>query len=365
MNSTAALPDFDEMYSAVVERDPAFDGVFFTCVRTTGIFCRPTCHARHPRRENVEFVATTAEALRAGYRPCSLCRPLEPPATHPDWVKTLVAQARAGESRVTDERLHEMGVDPGRARRYFRKHFGVTFQAFQRSVRLGAALKRISNGQNGTHAALDTGYESQSGFRDAFAGQFGLPPGRTKGADCLVAQELQTPLRPMIAVASQRGVCLLEFLDRRALHTELRDLRARFDAPIVEDSNAHVEQLRAELNEYFAGTRRQFDVTLDVAGTPFQRRVWERLRHIPFGRTASYLQIATEVQNPQAVRAVGRANGQNPIVIVVPCHRVVRADGTLCGYGGGLWRKRWLLDHEQRCVQAGLGSAAASDRASV
>ncbi|MGH7605916.1 MAG: bifunctional transcriptional activator/DNA repair enzyme AdaA [Gemmatimonadales bacterium] len=357
MNSTTVLPGFDAMYTAVVERDPAFDGVFFTCVRTTGVFCRPTCHARNPLRENVEFVAKAAEALQAGYRPCSSCRPLDPPATHPDWVRTLIAETRAGQARLTDERLRDLGVGPGRARRYFRKHFGATFQTFQRSMRLGVALRRMSNGQDSLGAGLDSGYESPSGFRDAFRSEFGLSPGRTKGVGCLVAEELRTPLRPMIAVASERGVCLLEFLDRRALHTELRQLRSRFPAPIVHDSNAHLERLRAELTEYFAGARRHFDVPLDAGGTPFQRRVWDRLRRIPFGSTVSYSQIAMEVKRPQAVRAVGRANGQNPIAIVIPCHRVVRADGSLCGYGGGLWRKRWLLDHELRSRLVSDGAA--------
>jgi AraC family transcriptional regulator, regulatory protein of adaptative response / methylated-DNA-[protein]-cysteine methyltransferase len=202
---------------------------------------------------------------------------------------------------------------------------------------------------------MDSGYESSSGFRDASVSQFGLSPGRAKDVGCLAGDELQTPLRPMIAVASERGVCLLEFLDRRALHTELRRLRSRFRVPIAQDSNAHLEQLRGELGEYFAGTRRQFEVPLDAGGTPFQRRVWDRLRHIPFGTTVSYSRIALEVGRAAAVRAVGRANGQNPIAIVIPCHRVVRADGSLCGYGGGLWRKRWLLDHELRSREASGG----------
>jgi AraC family transcriptional regulator of adaptative response/methylated-DNA-[protein]-cysteine methyltransferase len=343
----AALPGFDEMYTALVERDPAFDGVFVACVRTTGVFCRPTCRARAPRRENVEFLGRAEAALDAGYRPCRACRPLEVPATHPAWVRAVIAEARAGDARLTDARLRESGVDPGRARRYFRKHFGATFQAFQRSVRLGAALRRLSGGQDGLDAGLESGYESSSGFRAAFRGQFGLAPGRSRRMGWLVAGELQTPLRPMIAVASERGVVLLEFLDRRGLHTELRRLRSRFAAPVMHDSSPHLERLRTELAEYFAGARRRFDVPLDACGTPFQRGVWDRLRRIPFGRTVSYAHLATAMGNPRAVRAVGRANAQNPIAIVIPCHRVVRADGSLCGYGGGLWRKRWLLEHER------------------
>jgi AraC family transcriptional regulator of adaptative response/methylated-DNA-[protein]-cysteine methyltransferase len=346
-----ALPGFETTYAAVVERDPAFDGVFFTGVRTTGVFCRPTCPARTPRPENAEFFATADEARQAGYRPCCLCRPLAGPVTHPAWVLTLIAEARGAQAHVTDRGLRDIGVDPGRARRYFRKHFGVTFHGFQRSIRLGAALRRMRHGQDTLGAGLDSGYESHSGFHTAFVRQFGISPGRAKTARSLVAEELETPLRPMIAVASERGVCLLEFLDRRALHTELRRLRSRFRVPIVQDSNAHLERLRVELSEYFAGTRRRFEVALDTGGTPFQRRVWDRLRRIPFGRTVSYSRVATAVGNSRAVRAVGRANGQNPIAIVIPCHRVVRADGSPWAYGGGLWRKRWLLDHERRSTR--------------
>jgi AraC family transcriptional regulator of adaptative response/methylated-DNA-[protein]-cysteine methyltransferase len=151
----------------------------------------------------------------------------------------------------------------------------------------------------------------------------------------------------MLAVASERGICLLEFLDRRAIATALRDLRRRFGAPIVPGSSEHVDRLRTELASYFGGSLRRFGVPLDLAGTSFQRRVWSRLLEIPFGDTVSYARVAKEVGRREAVRAVGHANGRNPVAIVVPCHRVVRTDGSLCGYGGGLWRKRWLLQHER------------------
>jgi AraC family transcriptional regulator of adaptative response/methylated-DNA-[protein]-cysteine methyltransferase len=226
----------------------------------------------------------------------------------------------------------------------------VTFQRFQRSLRLSDAFARLKGGQDSLLAGLDTGYESSSGFREAFAQEFGMPPGQAEDVSALQATELETPLRPMIAIASSRGLCLLEFLDRRALFTEMRQLRSRFGVAIVPGTNPHLAQLTTELGEYFAGTRRRFDVALDTKGTPFQQRVWDRLREIPYGATVSYSHIAKGAGNPNAVRAVGRANGQNPIAIVVPCHRVVQADGSLCGYGGGLWRKRWLLEHESRAA---------------
>ncbi len=357
MSSQKALPGFDAMYAAVVERDPAFDGLFFVCVRTTGVFCRPTCRARNPLRENVEFVATPEQAGSAGYRPCLLCRPLDPPESHPSWVRDLLSRAQPDKPRLTDKSLRALGFPPHRVRAYFRRRFGVTFQNYQRSQRMGEALLRIRNGHDSLTAGFESGYESSSGFRDAFAAEFGLPPGRANGLTCLVASEIASPLRPMIAVSSERGICLLEFLDRRSLSAELRALRGRFRVSIVPGSNEHLDRLRKELEEYFRGERRRFEVPLDLGGTPFQRDVWSRLREILFGDTVSYSEVARQVGKPEAIRAVGQANGRNPVAIVVPCHRVVAADGSLWGYGGGLWRKRWLLRHERDVVQSGDGGS--------
>jgi AraC family transcriptional regulator of adaptative response/methylated-DNA-[protein]-cysteine methyltransferase len=347
MSLQPPLPGFDTMYAAILECDPAFDGLFFVCVRTTGVFCRPTCRVRNPRPENVDFVATAEEAQRAGYRPCRMCKPLEPPDVHPDWVRGLLAEVGRSEERLTDRALAARGLHPARVRSYFRRRFGTTFQAFQRSRRMGQALRQLNGGHDGLRAGFDSGYESSSGFRDAFVAEFGLTPGRANGLRCLVAEEMPTPLRPMLAVASSRGICLLEFRDRRAIATELRDLRRRFGIPIVPGSNEHVDRLRTELEAYFAGTLERFAVPLDLGGTAFQQRVWSRLLEIPFGEMASYARIGKDIGRPGAVRAVGQANGKNPVAIVVPCHRVVRADGSLWGYGGGLWRKRWLLAHER------------------
>jgi AraC family transcriptional regulator of adaptative response/methylated-DNA-[protein]-cysteine methyltransferase len=358
MNSQQSLPAFDTMYNAMLARDPAFDGLFFVCVATTGVFCRPTCQARKPLRGNVEFVATAGEAQRAGYRPCRRCKPLEPAESHPNWALELIGKVRAGDVRLSDGELAAQGLSPSKVRNYFRRRFGVTFQAFQRSRLMGEALERLRAGQDTLRAAFDSGYESSSGFRDAFAAEFGVPPGRAGNLKNLVAEEIATPLRPMLAVANERGICLLEFVDRRALATELRDLRARLKVAIVPGSNQYLNRLRAELQEYFQGKRRRFDVPLDLGGTRFQRRVWNRLLDIPFGQTVSYAQVASEVGEPRAVRAVGQANGKNPVAIVVPCHRVVRTDGSLSGYGGGLWRKRWLLEHERAARQSANGAAA-------
>jgi AraC family transcriptional regulator of adaptative response/methylated-DNA-[protein]-cysteine methyltransferase len=163
----------------------------------------------------------------------------------------------------------------------------------------------------------------------------------------LVARRIESPLGPLLAAASERGVCLLEFVDPHAKATQAATLRRRFAAEIRPGSNAHLEQLRTELLAYFAGDRRAFGVPLDASGTPIQARVWDALRAIPCGRTRSYLDVAGQIGRPTATRAVARANGDNRVAILIPCHRVIGSDGTLTGYAGGLWRKQWLLEHER------------------
>jgi AraC family transcriptional regulator of adaptative response/methylated-DNA-[protein]-cysteine methyltransferase len=193
---------------------------------------------------------------------------------------------------------------------------------------------------------FETGYESHSGFREAFQKTFGLPPGRSAEAGCIRLAWLDTPLGPMIAGATDGGVCLLEFTDRRMLEQQLVTLRRRFKAGLAPGRHAHLTTLRKELGEYFAGKRQDFAVPVEMRGTPFELRVWKALQEIPYGETRSYADMAVHVGSPAAVRAVGRANGLNAIAIVVPCHRVVNKNGDLGGYGGGLWRKRRLLHLE-------------------
>ena len=342
------LPSTSEMYRALVERDGSFDGLFFACVRTTGIFCRPTCHARKPKPENVEFAPTIQEALHRGYRPCQLCDPMAASATDPNWLAPLQAEIVARpDTRLRDHDLRARGLDPVVVRRTFKKRFGMTFQAYQRACHLGTAMKALHAGAQTLDAGMDAGYESDSGFREAFSRVFGATPGRARGTALLQGAWMETPLGPMLAIASDAALELLEFVDRRALETELTRLRSSLGA-VVPGDNAVLRQTREQLTEYFAGTRREFDVPVHQRGSDFQLRVWRTLCEIPYGATRSYSDIARHVGSPAAVRAIGRVNGQNQVAIIVPCHRVIRADGSLCGYGGGKWRKQWLLDHERR-----------------
>jgi len=200
--------------------------------------------------------------------------------------------------------------------------------------------------------AYGEGHGSLSGFRDAYKRVFGEAPERERGGERVVVTRLLTPLGPMIAGATDDGICLLEFADRRGLEAQLRRLSKQVGRAFVPGSNAMIERLDHELRAYFDGELKEFGVPLVIGGTEFQRRAWECLQRIPFAETRSYEEQGRAMGSPGAARAVGRANGDNRIAIVIPCHRVVGANGRLTGYGGGLWRKRELLEHEQRIAGA-------------
>ena len=349
MKTPELLPPPETMYRALVNSDPSFEGIFFVGVRTTGIFCRPTCSAKKPARENVDFFATPGEALGNGYRPCLRCHPMEPGERPPKLIERLrteVEQAPGG--RLTDKELVALAIDPSTARRQFKRHYGMTFQAYHRARRMGLALSQVRQGSRVDEARNGSGFESESGFREAFAKIFGEPPTNAKKRAPLFAERIDTPLGAMIAVADDEGLRLLEFIDRRATERELSILRKRLATNVVPGEHRYLAAVRQQLANYFSGKNLEFDVPLAPVGSPFQLRAWEILQSIPVGETRSYSWMAKRLGDENARRAVGRANGTNMICIVVPCHRVIRADGTLCGYGGGLWRKKWLLDHERR-----------------
>ena len=339
-----------EQYDALIQKNPDYDGAFYAAVKTTGIFCRTTCPARKPKRENVCFYDTVQQAMAAGYRPCKICRPLESANKIPEDIAELIrAVETQPQFRITEWQLRQRGLDPNTLRRWFQKHYGMTFQAFCRMYRINAAFGAIKEGDSVLNAALESGYASTSGFSAAFDKIIGGAPGKMKREpkQTLLYKRFDTPLGPMVTVAGDAGVCLLEFGDRRMLESEFADLQRRLEAVILPGSNPHIEAILTQLAEYFAHERTQFDVSLLTPGTTFQNRVWQALLQSPFGESRSYGEIAAAIGEPAAVRAVGAANGMNRIAIVIPCHRVVGANGALTGYGGGLWRKDWLLKHEQ------------------
>lgn len=346
MTTATSLPPRKTLLRAVAERDRDWDGLFVFAVETTGIACRPTCPSRRARPEHLQFYPSLDEARAAGFRACLRCRPERAPS-EPEWfarLSTLVEQT--GDGRLTDADLQQQGLDPVRIRRHFRRHHGITFHAWARGQKVADAQRRLKQGTPLDTVIIESGYESHSGFREAFGRLVGSPPGRARDGEPVTAVSFESPLGSLVAAAVDEGVCLLEFGDIERLEQQAPRLRKWFKGPIVAGQHPHLTQLRRELEEYFAGERQDFTVPLVIRGAPFERGVWDQLLQIPFGETRSYADIARAVNNPKAVRAVGSANGRNRLAIVIPCHRVVNADGKLGGYGGGLWRKVRLLEIE-------------------
>jgi AraC family transcriptional regulator of adaptative response/methylated-DNA-[protein]-cysteine methyltransferase len=336
------------MYKAIVEKDTSFEGVFFTAVKTTGIFCRPSCTARKPKLENVEFLKTSKECILKGYRACKVCNPLKTINQTPIEFQKIIDELSENPTlKFKDYDLKQKGIEPSQIRRWFLKNHGITFQAYQRMFRINSAFKKIQNGESITHIAFDTGFESLSGFGDSFKNIFGVSPENGKQQNIIDLKRIETPLGTMLVCATNQGICLLEFTDRKMLETELKSIAKLLNAIIIQGYNKHFETLEIELQEYFNGKRKEFSVPLHTPGTDFQNKVWAALQRIPYGQTKSYKEQAITIGNPESVRAVANANGMNRISILIPCHRVIGSDGQLTGYGGGLWRKKYLLELEK------------------
>jgi AraC family transcriptional regulator of adaptative response/methylated-DNA-[protein]-cysteine methyltransferase len=330
------------MMAAWRRRDPDYDGLFCFAVTTTGIFCRPSCPSR-PKPENLRFFPDAGSAVRAGFRPCKRCRPELAHGQPPDWIEALMRRvAESPGEKISARELRAAGLSPERVRRWFQRHHGLTFAAWCRGQRLSRAFAQIRRGEAMDDVILGHGFDSHSGFRSAFSRAFGIAPGQASDGAHLVVALLETPLG-----AIDRAVVQLEFADRRGLERSHEEMRRRFRLPVVPGNNAVLDRLRGELAEYFAGDRRAFAVPMEMRGTAFQERVWDELRRIPWGTTASYAEIARRIGAPAAVRAVARANATNRLYLLVPCHRVIAQDGTLSGYGGGVVRKQRLLDLER------------------
>jgi AraC family transcriptional regulator, regulatory protein of adaptative response / methylated-DNA-[protein]-cysteine methyltransferase len=338
-------PSIDEMYQALVDKNSQFEGVFIAGVKTTGIFCRPTCPARKPKRENVEFFENTKMALDNGYRACKVCRPMKVVGEVPDWLVGLLKEVEAQpERKWKDYELTQLGYSPSKIRRYFNKNHGITFQAYLRMSRINQAVLKIKEGDSVTSTAFAHGYESLSGFSETYKNMTGFSPG--KQGDVVTVNRIPSPLGPLMIGATSEGVCLLEFTDRKMLETQLSILEKRLKTKLITGKHPMIDLAELQLNEYFEGKRKDFDLPLVVPGTEFQQKAWNALMQIPYGITRSYKQQAYEVGNVKAVRAVARANGENRISIIIPCHRIIGSDGSIVGYGGGIHRKQWLLKHE-------------------
>lgn len=342
------LPDDDTLYAALLARDAAYDGRAYGGVSSTAVFCRLTCPARKPRRENCRFFDSVAASVGAGFRPCRRCHPMAPAARAEPVIATLLAAFdEAPGKRWGEADVAALGLDSSTVRRAFRRQFGMTFLDYARLSRLRDGFETLSVGGRVIDAQLDAGFSSPSEFRDAFARLLGAAPGDFRGDALLLADWIETPVGPMIAVADRHALHLLEFLDRKALPAELRRLRDKAKARIGIGRPAPISQVAAELGAFFAAERSAFSVPIATGGSAFARSVWQELHRIPAGETRSYAALARAVGRPDATRAVARANGANRLAIVFPCHRVIGADGSLTGYGGGLRRKQWLIELKQ------------------
>jgi len=339
-----------EYYQALINKDKRYENIFFVAVKTTGIFCRPTCPARKPKFENCEFYKTAKEALLASYRPCERCKPLSHPDEASLLVRTLVeAIENDPAKRWKDDDFKELSIDTSTARRQFKKRFGMTFVEYARARRMGIAMKQIRSGESVINTQIDTGYESSSGFRDAFSKIMGAAPTKfNQHLNILKASWLDTPLGSMIAISDEKLLYLLEFVDRRGLEREIERLRIKTKSAIIPGSTKPILSIEKELKAYFDGTLQKFNTSIFFLGSEFQKSVWHELTNIPYGETRSYLYQAKILGKDTAYRAVANANGANQLAIIVPCHRIINTNGELGGYGGGLHRKKWLIEHEKQ-----------------
>jgi len=343
------LPDDDTLYEALVAKDPGYEGRAYVCVTTTGIFCRFICPARKPNRENCKFHETIAACIENGFRPCRRCHPMAPAAEADPAICTLLDLHQQHPARRWSEKdIAALGFDPSTVRRSFKRHFGATFLEIVRLSRLRDGFTVMAAGERVIDAGLEAGFESPSGFRSAFARLLGQSPSHFIGHERLKADWIETPLGPMITVSDRQGLHLLEFADRKLLPSELKRLRKATQSEIGLGRFAASDQVEEELGRYFRGESADFKVPLCLHGSAFARRVWDQLRRIPAGETVSYATLASALGHPNATRAVARANGANQIGLVIPCHRVIGADGSLTGYGGGLWRKQRLIEIERQ-----------------
>jgi AraC family transcriptional regulator of adaptative response/methylated-DNA-[protein]-cysteine methyltransferase len=322
--------------------------VDFVANITTGIFCTDDCSEASGEAGGSRAFASARDALAAGFRPCRTCTPLKTGLADPAWLLPLMSEVEGDPARRWhDHDLELMGLDPTSVRRWFVTNHGLTFHAYTRLRRLGLALRQIQHGTPVTEAVVAQGFDSEGVFREAFTQVFGNPPSAVDRESSIWINRVATPLGSMIMGVHDSGLCLLEFAERRMLETQLTRLRERMGRVFLPGDHPLMQQVKKQLDAYFEGSLRNFSIPLQAPGTAFQEAVWDALRQIPYGAMRSYADIAVTIDHADAVRAVGRANGDNRIAIIIPCHRVVASDGELTGYGGGLWRKEFLLAMEQ------------------
>ena len=348
----AAATIADPRWAAIIARDPAADGSFLYSVRTTGVYCRPSCASRRARPEHVAFHLTAADAERAGFRPCLRCRPDRPPLVeqHAATVASLCRFIESAEQAPSLEALaQESGLSVYHLHRVFKAATGLTPKAYAAAHRARRVRAGLASSETVTDAIYAAGYNSNGRFYAQSNDMLGMTPSRYRagGADTDIRFAIgECSLGAILVAASQVGVCaILIGDDPDALARELQD---RFPRAGLIGGDAAFEQLVAKVVGLVEAPALGLDLPLDVRGTAFQQRVWQALREIPAGSTASYADVARRIGAPKSVRAVAQACGANALAVAIPCHRVVRNDGALAGYRWGVERKRALLQRESR-----------------
>jgi len=350
MNEGKGIKNEEDMRRAFEERDASADGSFVVAVRTTGIYCRPSCPSKHPKRENVTFCRTPEAAEAAGYRPCLRCKPRDRDAPQIAWVKKACEYIRRkqGEKITLDNLAAEVGVSAAHLQRTFKQAMGLTPRQYQETCRVERLKFRLKQGEPVTRAIYGVGYGSTSWlYKDANA-KLGMTPGAYRRAGKgmkITYRVVDSPLGRLLVARTSHGVCHLSLGDRDENQEEA--LRHEYTAAEITREEGEPDPWTLEVLEYLTGRVTQLgDVPIDVVGTDFQRIVWKELQAIPRGSTRSYEDIARSIGQPESVRAVSRACATNPVSIIIPCHRVVRKGGGLGGYRWGIERKKSLLKAE-------------------
>ena len=341
----AAMPriDTDAAWAAFARRDRRWDGQVIGAVTTTGIYCKPSCPARRPKREHVEFFADGDAARARGYRPCLRCKPDEVGRDREAVARAIAIIGQAEDAPRLDDLARMVGYAPHHFQRLFTRETGVSPAAYARGLRAGRAQRNLRADRSVTEAIYESGYSAPSRFYADAKDRMGMTPSAWRDGgrgETIRYAMLDTPLGPMLVAATAKGICRLTFDE------DVANLKRRFPNAAVLPANRAMASLISGVMQAVEAPRSAHALPIDVAGTAFQEAVWKELRKIPPGETRSYADIAAAIGAPGAVRAVGTANGSNPVAILVPCHRVIRSDGTLGGYAGGLDRKRKLLAAE-------------------
>jgi AraC family transcriptional regulator, regulatory protein of adaptative response / methylated-DNA-[protein]-cysteine methyltransferase len=349
-SSTPTLDD--ARWAAVVARDAAFDGQFYHSVETTGIYCRPSCPARRPKRAHVRFHDTAADAEQAGFRACKRCKPDQPSLVQHHAAKVAEA-CRLIETAEDAPKLEELaaaaGLSPYHFHRVFKAVLGLTPKAYATAHRNKRVREELGKSATVTQAIYEAGFNSNGRFYATSSDVLGMTPRafRSGGTNAEIKFAIgESSLGLVLIAASDKGVCAIFFGDDP--DSLARDLKKQFPRARLVGGDPAFEELASKVMGFVEDPRAGFDLPLDIRGTAFQHRVWDALRRIPVGTTASYSEIAKAIGAPKSVRAVARACGSNPVSVAIPCHRVIGSDGSLTGYRGGIERKRALLAKEAK-----------------